>query len=123
MFLRSTLIFTLHLSSGLVWAELCTSVPLGLSSGAITDSQLSSSSSFTSAVGPGMGRAKTEVGGGAWCPLGLVSQERPGQEWLEVQLGSRHRITGLGLQGRWGGGQGAEAANPHRAYHPHWRPV
>ena len=30
------------------------------------------------------------------------------QEWLEVSLGSSHRITGLGLQGRWGGGQGAE---------------
>ena len=55
-----------------------------------------------------MGRAETEVGGGAWCPLGLVSQERQGQEWLEVDLGRRVRITGVGLQGRWGGGQGAE---------------
>ena len=108
MFLLSTLVFTLRLSSsGLVGAELC-NLPLGLTSGAITDSQLRSSSSFTSAVGPGMGRAETEVGGGAWCPLGLVSQERQGQEWLEVNLGRRVRITGVGLQGRWGGGQGAE---------------
>ena len=106
MFL-SALIFSLSLTSSLVWADLC-NLPLGLTSGAITDSQLSSSSSFTSAVGPGMGRLETEMGGGAWCPLGLVSQERQGEEWLEVDLGRRVRITGLGLQGRWGGGQGAE---------------
>ena len=104
-------ILALRLSSALVCCDLsqCASVePLGLTSGVITDSQLSASSSFTSAVGPGMGRAEREEGGGAWCPLGLVSQERPGQEWLEVDLGRRMRISGLGLQGRWGAGQGAE---------------
>ena len=105
--LLATLITALSLSSARASSERCEQ-PLGLSSGAITDSQLSSSSSFTSAVGPGMGRVEREEGGGAWCPLGLVSQERPGQEWLEVDLGRIMTVTGLGLQGRWGAGQGAE---------------
>ena len=83
-------------------------LPLGLQSGLISDSQLKASSSFTSAVGASRARLETDLGGGAWCPGGLVSRETEGQHWLEVSLGRTVRITGLGVQGRWGGGQGAE---------------
>ena len=102
----STLLALLSTLTALTEAD-C-DLPLGLQSGEISDSQLRASSSFTSAVGATMARLDSEEGGGAWCPSGLVSQQADTKQWLEVNLGRRLRISGLALQGRWGGGQGAE---------------
>ena len=82
--------------------------PLGLQSGAVTDAQLTASSSFTAAVGPSNARLGAERGGGAWCPAGLVTRDQEEQEWLQVELGRVVRITGLEVQGRWAGGVGRE---------------
>ena len=82
--------------------------PLGLQSGAVSDAQLTASSSFTAAVGPSNARLGAERGGGAWCPAGLVTRDQEEQEWLQVELGGVYRITGLEVAGRWAGGVGRE---------------
>ena len=82
--------------------------PLGLSDGAVKDSNLLASSSFSSLVGAHNGRLGTERGGGAWCPAELVS---PGvDEWLEVSLGSEQNVAGVVIQGRYAKGHGLEFA-------------
>ena len=68
--------------------------PLGLQSGEIKDSQITASSSFTSAVGPQMARLGSNIGGGAWCPAGLVSLHSDTQQWIQIRLGKKMLISG-----------------------------
>ena len=82
--------------------------PLGLQSGEISDSQLMASSSFSSAVGPNMVRLGNNEGGGAWCPSGLISVNTESLQWIQVDLEKKMVITGVSVQGRWGGGVGQE---------------
>ena len=84
------------------------SSPLGLESGSIRDSQLHASSSYSSSVGPTMGRLRSSAGGGAWCPASMVSNSS--KEWLEVNLEKKMMITGISMQGRWDNGVGQEFA-------------
>ena len=85
------------------------SSPLGVADGTVKDNMMRASSSFSpNTVGPENGRLGSERGGGAWCPASLVGEGS--EEWLEVDLGRRARITGLVTQGRWAGGQGQEFA-------------
>ena len=86
----------------------CNSSPLGLQSGDILDSQLSSSSSYALTVDSSKARLGREEGGGAWCPRKLVDKNLT--EWLEVDLGRRMTITKIALQGRWANGVGKEFA-------------
>ena len=81
--------------------------PLGMESGSIRDSQLHASSSYSSSVGPTMGRLRSSAGGGAWCPASMVSNYST--EWLEVNLEKKKMmITGISMQGRWDNGVGQE---------------
>ena len=82
--------------------------PLGLQSGEISDSQLMASSSFSSAVGPTMVRLGNNEGGGAWCPSGLISVNTESLQWIQVDLRKKMVISGVSVQGRWGGGVGQE---------------
>ena len=56
--------------------------------------------------------------GGAWCPKQSVSSGV--REWIQVDLGTEHRITGTGTQGRYGGGRGQEFAEKFLL--EYWRP-
>ncbi|XP_061719927.1 discoidin domain-containing receptor 2-like isoform X1 [Cydia pomonella] len=93
--------------------------PLGMQSGLIPDKDLSASSSFNDGnVGPQNGRLNQEIKGGAWCPKSQITTEST--EWLEIDLRSVHVITGVGTQGRFGNGQGAEYAEAYVI--EYWRP-
>ena len=84
--------------------------PLGVSSGAVKDTKMTASSSFSPAsVGAENGRLGTERGGGAWCPAHLISRASDHQ-WLEVELATEMMVTGVITQGRYAGGQGVEFA-------------
>jgi len=87
------------------------SQPLGLQDGSIRDSQLTASSSYQpSLVGPSKARLHSELGGGAWCPRSPVSGLTETPEWIQVDLGAEHIITGLITQGRFAHGLGQEFA-------------
>jgi len=90
--------------------EAC-SQPLGIQDGSIRDSQLTASSSYQpSLVGPSKARLNSEMGGGAWCPRSPVSGLTETPEWIQVDLGAEHIITGLITQGRFAHGLGQEFA-------------
>ncbi|XP_022099140.1 scavenger receptor cysteine-rich domain-containing group B protein-like [Acanthaster planci] len=73
----------------------CTSGPLGMQSGAIPDSSLSASSSYSSSYLPP--KARLNVGTDGWVP-------RPHQnQWFQVDLGDLTAVTGLIVQGHSGG--------------------
>jgi hypothetical protein len=56
-----------------------------MESGAITDAQLSASSSFeASSLGPQNGRIRLESGGGAWCPSRQIDADTS-VEFIQVQ--------------------------------------
>uniref|UniRef100_A0A5K3FEA4 Lactadherin n=1 Tax=Mesocestoides corti TaxID=53468 RepID=A0A5K3FEA4_MESCO len=79
--------------------------PLGMISGAITDAQISASSSITgggwAANGCAPANARPFLANGlAWCP-----KYKSSTEWLQIDLGVRGTITGVLLQGR---GDGSE---------------
>ena len=81
-----------------------------MSSGAIKDNQLTASSSFSPAsVGAENGRLGTERGGGAWCPASLISEDSQ-KEWIQIDLRTETKITGVITQGRYANGQGVEFA-------------
>jgi len=48
-------------------------------------------------------RIRSETGGGAWCPLGMISKDNV--EYLEIDLGGLKVITLIETQGRFGHGQ------------------
>ncbi|CAF1154867.1 unnamed protein product, partial [Didymodactylos carnosus] len=80
---------------------------LGMESGTIPDSDITSSSSHdSSSVGPHMARIRTELEGGAWCP---DKQIGPGiYEYIQITLSQLNYITMVETQGRFGNGQGKE---------------
>lgn len=68
-----------------------------MESGAITDLQLSASSEYNSGHSVLSGRLNVEYQAGAWC-----AGTHDDNQWLQVDLLSRHRITGVATQGRTG---------------------
>ena len=84
------------------------STPLGMEDGSIPDAFITASSSYSSAVGPSMGRLRGSQGAGAWCPEGMVGGVNSSQQFLEVELPSRKLVTALETQGRWDEGRGQE---------------
>ena len=108
------LLFVVSESAVFVHSLSCSSLspscysPLGVESGLLPDSQLSASSSYSSSVMPQMGRLNSMVGGGAWCPARVISNKS--REWMEVDLGRDHLVTGVITQGRWDRGLGQEFA-------------
>ena len=68
-----------------------------MESGAITDLQLRASSEYNSRHSALSGRLNVEYQEGAWCAGTHVDNQ-----WLQVDLLSRHRITGVATQGRTG---------------------
>ncbi|XP_063234140.1 discoidin domain-containing receptor 2-like [Bacillus rossius redtenbacheri] len=91
---------------------------LGMQSGDIPDSALSASSSYVPNVGPRNGRLRTERTGGAWCPR--LPVESGVREFLQVDLGQVHVVTGVETQGRYDHGRGQEYAEEYTL--EYWRP-
>jgi discoidin domain receptor family protein 2 len=91
---------------------------------------LSASSAYQEAVGAHYGRLDNEAGGGAWCPMGLVSSATSSQpEFLQLDLGSQVEddttteefvVRAVVLQGRWANGLGQEFAE--QVMIQYWRP-
>jgi discoidin domain receptor family protein 2 len=91
---------------------------------------LSASSAYQEAVGAHYGRLDNEAGGGAWCPMGLVSSATSSQpEFLQLDLGSQNEddttteefiVRAVVLQGRWANGLGQEFAE--QVMIQYWRP-
>ncbi|XP_068677063.1 uncharacterized protein [Montipora foliosa] len=74
--------------------------PLGMESGAITDSQITGSSQWGSAYAPRQGRLQfknTNRKVGSWS-----SGKNDLNQWLRIDLGSYTTVTGLATQGRHG---------------------
>ncbi|XP_071055936.1 discoidin domain-containing receptor 2-like isoform X2 [Onthophagus taurus] len=92
--------------------------PLGMESGAIPDDAISASSSYVPNVGPRNGRLRVEKAGGGWCPKQQV--ERGIREYIQVDLGSVHVVTGVQTQGRYDRGRGQEYAEEYTV--EYWRP-
>ncbi len=65
-------------------------------------------------------RLNADKNGGAWCPAAPVSRDRPDSEWIEVDLGGMHVITGALTQGRFGNGRGVEYTEAYKLHY--WRP-
>jgi discoidin domain receptor family protein 2 len=92
---------------------------------------LSASSAYQEAVGAHQGSLENEAGGGAWCPMGLVSSATSSQpEFLQLDLGSQDEkddttteefvVRAVVLQGRWANGLGQEFAE--QVMIQYWRP-
>lgn len=63
-------------------------------------------------------RLRVERAGGGWCPKQQV--ERGVREYLQVDLGDVHVITGIQTQGRYDRGRGQEYAEEYTV--EYWRP-
>ncbi|RZF47106.1 hypothetical protein LSTR_LSTR005184 [Laodelphax striatellus] len=112
------LLACLRLEVNTVYFGSCSS-PLGLESGGVPDKDISASSAYDAAsVGPQHGRLRHDKNGGAWCPRHMVT--RDAVEFLEVNLGAVHAVTGTQTQGRFGNGQGQEYAEEFLI--DYWRP-
>ena len=59
-------------------------------------------------------RLKTDNAGGAWCPQKQLDASNSGSEWIQVDLGGSHVITGVATQGRYGKGMGQEFTEAYR---------
>ena len=93
---------------------------LGMENGRISDAQLSASSSYEiNSVGPLQARLNNNNGGGAWCPKSFISEAAGSQEFLEIDLGQEHRVTGVITQGRFANGLGQEFTEYFRVQY--WR--
>ncbi|XP_019870769.2 discoidin domain-containing receptor 2 [Aethina tumida] len=92
--------------------------PLGMESGAIPDDAITASSSYVPNVGPRNGRLRVERAGGGWCPKQQV--ERGIREFLQIDLGSVHMVTGVQTQGRYDRGRGQEYTEEYTL--EYWRP-
>ena len=87
------------------------SSPLGMENGKILKAQLSASSSYEmNSVGPNQARLNNNDDGGAWCPKSFISETTGTDEFLEIDLGEEHRISGVVTQGRYASGLGQEYA-------------
>ncbi|KAL5012628.1 hypothetical protein ScPMuIL_011179 [Solemya velum] len=73
----------------------------------IPDNAITASSSYDDGnVGPKSGRMGKEIHGGAWCPKPVISRDV--YEYLQIDLSELVVITMVGIQGRFGNGQGQE---------------
>ncbi|CAL4131414.1 unnamed protein product, partial [Meganyctiphanes norvegica] len=92
--------------------------PLGMESYDIKDEAIQASSYHNIHVGPANARLNTDRAGGAWCPKATITSVS--REYLEVDLGSVHVVTGTATQGRFANNMGQEYAE---AFHlEYWRP-
>lgn len=55
--------------------------------------------------------------GGAWCPSKQLGPDTSGTEWIQVDLGSLHVVTGVATQGRFGKGLGQEFTEWYSLYY------
>lgn len=86
--------------------------PLGMESGAISDEDISASTSFEHAsVGPHNARIRIDKNGGAWCPKNMIGKDAT--EWIEIDLHEVKIVTATETMGRFGNGQGAEFAESY----------
>ncbi|XP_027199924.2 discoidin domain-containing receptor 2-like [Dermatophagoides pteronyssinus] len=91
---------------------------LGMQSESIPDSSLSASSAFEMLhVGPQNARLNKDKSGGAWCPSKQLGPDTSGTEWIQVDLGSLHVVTGVATQGRFGKGLGQEFTEWYSLYY------
>lgn len=65
-----------------------------------------------------LNRLKVERAGGGWCPKQQVEQGV--REYLEVDLGDVHLVTGVQTQGRYDHGRGQEYTEEYTV--EYWRP-
>ena len=65
-------------------------------------------------------RLNGDGNGGAWCSASPVSRELGNNEWIQVDLGKMHVVTGVKTQGRFGNGRGAEYTEAYKLHY--WRP-
>ncbi|XP_060534695.1 discoidin domain-containing receptor tyrosine kinase B-like [Cylas formicarius] len=114
-----------HLASILLHVEVMASLdikrcnePLGMESGKIPDEAITASSSYVPNVGPRNGRLRVERAGGGWCPKQQV--EKGIREYIQVDLGDIHVITGVQTQGRYDRGRGQEYVEEYLL--EYWRP-
>ncbi|XP_039286881.1 discoidin domain-containing receptor tyrosine kinase B [Nilaparvata lugens] len=91
---------------------------LGMETGEIPDNAVTASSSYVPNVGPQNGRLKLERAGGGWCPKQQVEQGV--REYLQVELGDVHLVTGVQTQGRYDHGRGQEYTEEYTV--EYWRP-
>ncbi|KAI5734502.1 hypothetical protein M8J77_007204 [Diaphorina citri] len=63
-------------------------------------------------------RLKVEQAGGAWCPKNPV--EKDIREFIQIDLGSPHVVTGVQTQGRYDHGRGQEYTEEYIL--EYWRP-
>ncbi|XP_065161564.1 discoidin domain-containing receptor 2-like isoform X1 [Atheta coriaria] len=91
---------------------------LGMESGDIPDEAITASSSYVPNVGPRNGRLRIEKAGGGWCPKLQVEQGI--REYIQVDLGDVHMVTGVQTQGRYDRGRGQEYAEEYTV--EYWRP-
>ncbi|CAF4052981.1 unnamed protein product [Rotaria sp. Silwood2] len=83
--------------------------PLGMESGLIADSDLTSSSTHdVSSVGPQMSRIRIELEGGAWCPNKPIGPKS--YEYVQIELHKLYFINAIETQGRFDNGHGNEYA-------------
>ena len=68
---------------------------LGMESGAIPDDQISSSSDFNVNHLAHKGRLNSQAYAGSWS-----AQRNDGNQWLQIDLGSKHTVTRVATQGR-----------------------
>lgn len=70
--------------------------PIGLQRGAVSNDAFSASSSYDDDHEPWLARLYSKEGEGAWCAL-----KNDGAQYLQVDLGQTHIITGLAIQGKY----------------------
>jgi discoidin domain receptor family member 2 len=63
-------------------------------------------------------RLRSERGGGGWCPKAPV--EKGVREFLQVDLGQVHVVSGIETQGRYNRGRGLEYVEEYTI--EYWRP-
>ncbi|CAJ0946908.1 unnamed protein product, partial [Mesorhabditis belari] len=112
------ILLLLHHAAWTLRLDKCNAIPLGMESGAITDAQITASSSFDQqSVGPQNasiismpfpGRIRSEFASGAWCPKSQIHPKS--YEFIQVNLNKTHVITAVETQGRYGNGTGREYA-------------
>ena len=71
---------------------------LGMENGAIGDGQISASSQWDNNHAAGQGRLQFKQNGGkqgAWS-----SRKNDQNQWLQIDMGDYHKVTGVGTQGR-----------------------
>ena len=74
--------------------------PLGIQSGAISDSAFQASSSLDVSLGPHTARIRSTIEGGGWCPKTLINSQS--EEYLQINFPNLTVITLIETQGRYG---------------------